>query len=55
MEALERPPGRAEWASAVGGFCGGEDELDRFDEQLRIMVRYEPLGLAPRRAHVRAR
>lgn len=39
LQALDRPPVRAEWAAAVGGFGKGESvELERFDEQLRIMV-----------------
>lgn len=41
IQSLERPPTRAQWANAVGNFglCDAES-LERFDEQLRIMVRF---------------
>ena len=53
MQSLERPPDRAEWASAVGGFGEGERELERFDEQLRIMVRRLHFAKVCREALVR--
>jgi len=38
IQSLGRPPDRAEWAAAVGGFDAGDAAAhQRFDDQLRIM------------------